>query len=72
MAGTRPFWAGIAARGQTLSLLCALGVSAAAEGAGVGSVRGNFSPPAYERAEQLGIVEGSEDWVFLEGGQAPQ
>ena len=38
----------------------------------MGSVRGNFSPPAYERAEQLGIVEGSEDWVSLEGGQAPQ
>lgn len=39
---------------------------------GVGFVRENLSPPPYERTEQLGIVDGSENRVSLEGGQAPQ
>lgn len=38
----------------------------------MGSVRKNLSPPAYERTEQLGIVDGSKNGVSLEGGQAPQ
>lgn len=34
----------------------------------MGSVRENPSPPAYGRIEQLGVIEGSEDWVGLPRG----
>lgn len=33
----------------------------------MGSVSENLSPPAYGRIEQLGVIEGSEDWVGLPG-----
>lgn len=49
-------------------------VSAAAEGAEGGLVRGNLSTPllprGYERTEQLEIIEGSEDRVSLRRGGA--
>lgn len=55
---------GIAAGGPTLSLLRVFGVSAAREGAGEGVCKGRSQPPpASGSPEQLGIVEGSEDWV---------
>lgn len=70
--GTGPAWGGVAAGGPTLILLRAFGVSVAEEGAGgVGSVRENLSlPPAYGRTEQLGVVEGSENWVSGVAGNA--
>ena len=56
-ARTGPAWPGIAVGGQTPSFLCALGVSAAVEGAGGGLCKGKISARLPTRGlSNLGLL----------------